>query len=94
MKFTNAHHVGFIARRGVRFIQLVEKTKNEMFLPRVQIIYQAFYNAGKELALKGRIAASTQKRANQHIANIPFLDFLMKIRPFKKLMLKKMNERF
>lgn len=39
--------------------------------PKVRAVYAAYEQAGRELALNGRISTATQRKANQEIIPIP-----------------------
>ena len=59
--------------------------------PLVQEVLAAYVEAGKELALQGRIRPDTERKANQPLLKIPFLDFLMKFRAFRRRAVEQAN---
>ena len=64
--------------------------EKEKQYPKIYSVYEAFEQAGRELATLGRFVPRTQNRANQQIINgPPFLSLLMKFRPFKKRAIEK-----
>jgi multimeric flavodoxin WrbA len=91
-KFTDAPIVGMLIRKSGKMMDFEKGDNRERQFPKIPDIYNAFYEAGKELALNGKISHSVQKRASQNILDIPFIDYLIKLRPFKKVMVKKAQE--
>jgi multimeric flavodoxin WrbA len=59
--------------------------------PLVQEVMKAYMQAGKELALQGRISPQTERKANQPLLKIPFLDFLLNFRAFKRRAIEQAN---
>ena len=93
-KFSDAKMVGTLIRRSINLMQGVKNEKILKNFPKVRTVYDSFYKAGQELALFGEISRKTQKMAEQHLINVPFLDFLMKIKFFKYKMVQKAKEMF
>ena len=63
--------------------------------PKIYDVYDAFQQAGRELATIGKIRPESQRRTNQHIINIsPMLNILMKFLPFKKRAIDKAKTMF
>lgn len=79
--FMDAPMVGLLIRKSSFLLQ--NKTIGE--LPAKASVMQAFYDAGKELAIHARVSKKTQKRAARNVLDIPaVILLLMKIRPVKK----------
>jgi hypothetical protein len=55
-------------------------------------VYEAYWRAGRELALNGHISNVTQRRANQEIIPVPLFGLLKRLRPFKQVMVQKAKE--
>ncbi|MCX5806271.1 MAG: flavodoxin family protein [Proteobacteria bacterium] len=89
-KFMDAPIVGTLVRKSGKLIGHGKSSEKEKQYPKIYDVYEAFQQAGKDLATTGRISPKTQKRANQHIINIPSVfNILMKFRPFKKRAIEK-----
>jgi multimeric flavodoxin WrbA len=89
-KFMDAPIVGTLVRKSGKLIGHGKSSDKEKQYPKIYDVYEAFQQAGKDLATTGRISSKTQKRANQHIINIPsVLNILIKFRPFKKRAIEK-----
>ena len=52
--------------------------------PRRGAVLDAYERAGRELARHGRVSPKTESRANQPLLPIPFFDFLVRFRFFKR----------
>lgn len=76
--FTDAPVVGTLVRK---MSMLLEEEKDS---PRVQEVLNAYVQAGAELARQGRISSSTERKANQSLLKVPFLDFFMQFKMFKQ----------
>lgn len=88
-KFLDAPIVGVLTRKSVGMLEIGKTQAMDKQKPVITNVVKAYIQAGREIAIQGRITARTQKRANQHIIGIPFMDLLMKFRLFKKLALSK-----
>ncbi len=89
-KFMDAPMVGTIVRKSGKLIGHGKSPKKEKQFPKVYDVYEAFQQAGRELATIGKIHPKTQRRASQNIINIPpVLNVLMKFQPFKKRAIEK-----
>lgn len=86
-RFMDARIIGTLVRKSGQLMRQNELLPNGSPNPRISKIYAAFEQAGRELAINGRINAATQRRANQSVLEIPCLELLLKIKPFKKRML-------
>jgi hypothetical protein len=58
----------------------------------VVVVGEIVTQAGRELALDGRISPRTQRVANQEIIPVPFFKILKKFPSFKKVMLVRAKE--
>jgi multimeric flavodoxin WrbA len=84
-KFLDAPIVGTLVRR-------MSGTLEETDSARVASVLEAYVQSGRELATQGKIAAGTERKANQALLGIPFLDFLMNFKFFKLQALKNANQ--
>ncbi|VBB08439.1 nadph-dependent fmn reductase [Lucifera butyrica] len=87
-KFLDAPIVGTLVRKSVGMLEF-DKEEPQQRKPVVNEVVAAYIQAGKELATQGRIRTGTEKKANRHILGVPFLDFLMRFRLFKKMAIKR-----
>ena len=83
-RYVDAPVVGTLVRK---MSMLLEQKDS----PLVQEVLAAYVEAGKELALQGRIRPDTERKANQPLLKIPFLDFLMKFRAFRRRAVEQAN---
>lgn len=78
--FMDAPLVGELTRNAGKFMgdgkDLVARGKN----PRINAIYEAYIQAGRELATRRCISLHTQSIANQEIIPVPFFSLLKQIR--------------
>ena len=89
-KFMDAPMVGTLVRKSGKFIGHGRSPEKEQRYPRIFEVYEAFEQAGRELATIGRIRSRTEKRACQQIMDVPpMLNMLMKFRPFKERAIEK-----
>jgi hypothetical protein len=84
-KFLDAPVVGTLVRK-------MSGTLQETDNPLVNSVLAAYVQAGRELATMGRITAVTEKKANKAFLDIPFFDFLMNFKFFKRQALKTANQ--
>ena len=59
--------------------------------PLVQEVLASFVQAGRELALNGKISRSTEKAAAKPLLKIPFLNLLLHFRAFKRRAVEQAN---
>jgi multimeric flavodoxin WrbA len=59
--------------------------------PLVQDVLAAYVQAGRELALSGKISRSTEKAAAKPLLKIPFLNLLLHFRAFKRRAVEQAN---
>lgn len=88
-RFMDAPLVGTLVRRSVGMLSPGTEPETERQKTIITEVVDAYVQAGRELATLGRITAGTEKRANQNLMGIPFLDLLMKFRFFKRMALSK-----
>jgi len=93
-RFMDAPHVGELARNGGRLFGHGHDSKAAERFPKIRAVYAAYEQAGRELALDGRISAATQRKANEEIIPIPFFSLLKHLTPFKRAMVRKAQEYF
>ena len=94
-KFMDAPMVGTIVRKSGKLIGHGQSPEKERRYPKIYDVYDALQQAGRDLAIIGKIHSKTQNRTNQHIIDIPpMLNILMKFRPFKKRALEKAKRMF
>jgi multimeric flavodoxin WrbA len=83
-KFTDAPQVGVLVRNGGRLSGYGSDPERQERFPKILEVYDAYEQAGRELAREGRIQRGTQYRANQEIIPVPFFGLLKRL-PFKPL---------
>jgi len=86
-RFMDARIIGTLVRKSGQLMRQNELLPDGNSNPRISKIYAAFEQAGRELAISGKISAATQRQANQSVLAIPFLGLLLRIKPFKKRMI-------
>jgi NAD(P)H-dependent FMN reductase len=91
-RFMDAPHVGELVRNGGKLAGYGHDSEKRKKLPCLDQIYAAYIQAGRELALEGRINLRTQRIANQEIIPVPFFKILKNLPPFKKVMLERAKE--
>jgi putative NADPH-quinone reductase len=91
-RFMDAPHVGELVRSGGRLFGYGHDLKAVERFPKIGEVYAAYRQAGRELAVQGRIQPSTQRRANQEIIPVPFFGLLKRLTPFKQVMVQKAKE--
>jgi multimeric flavodoxin WrbA len=93
-RFMDAPMVGTLIRKTGKLVGHGKSPEKEKQYPKIYNVYEAFEQAGRELATLGKICPRTQKKANQQIIDgPPFLSLLMKFRPVKKLAIEKFKIR-
>ena len=83
-KFADATVVGTL----VRNLSMLLEQKDS---PLAQEVLAAYVQAGIELSRQGRVSRATERRANQPLLKIPFLDFLMRFKLFKQRAIEQAN---
>lgn len=88
-RFMDAPFVGTLIRKSGKLAGHGKSPDLERKYPRIKDVYEAYTQAGIELATVGRIKSKTAKRANRQIIDVPFIDLLLKLKPLKGGMIKK-----
>ena len=83
-RYTDAPIVGTLVRK---MAMQLEKQED----PLVQEVLSAYVQAGRELALGGKIGRSTEKAAAKPLLKIPFLNLLLLFRAFKRRAVEQAN---
>jgi hypothetical protein len=83
-KFMDAPLAGLLVRNAGGLAKMAEQPGSRIALPKLKEVYEAYQQAGRELATEGRIQPSTEKKANQEIAPVPLFRLLKRM-PFKAL---------
>lgn len=74
-RFMDAPQVGELVRNGGGICRFQEPPHP----PRVAAVYQAYEEAGRELATSGRISRGTQRRANREVVPMPLFAWLKRL---------------
>ena len=90
--FMDAPHVGELIRNGGRIFGYGHGPRAIERFPKIAAVYEAYRQAGRELAQTGRISGVTQRKANQEIIPVPFFGLLKRLTPFKQVMAQKAKE--
>ena len=90
-RFQDAQQVGSLVRNAARLTGHGQDPEQEKKFPKILDVYQAYEQAGRELATEGRIRPSSQRRANQEIIPIPLFRILKHFKSFKKKIVKMHN---
>ncbi|MDP4146865.1 MAG: hypothetical protein Q8936_20735 [Bacillota bacterium] len=77
-KFNDVESAGTLVRKSAAMFGFNEKEENNS--PLISEVYDAYVQAGRELALSGRICSKTERKANQPMVRIPFF-----VKPMMKL---------
>jgi hypothetical protein len=91
-RFMDAPQVGELVRNGGKLAGYGHDPEKRKKFPQLEQVYAAYIQAGRELALDGRINPRTQRIANQEIIPVPFFKVLKNLPPFKKVMLERAKE--
>lgn len=90
-KFMNGKIKGMLIRKSCKFLFNKSNSANSL---KSEQSFNAFYNAGKEIAEKGCISKRTQKIASQNIIKIPFIIKIMaKFKIFHNMINTEMKKR-
>ncbi len=87
-RFMDAPMVGKLVRNGGALSGYGDDPAAVQRLPALAKVYAAYHQAGRELALQGKLSPRTQKQANQEIVPVPFFWLL------KRLRLRAIKEKF
>jgi multimeric flavodoxin WrbA len=88
-KFMDAPQVGVLVRNGGKLAGYGRDAVRQQIFPRLKDIYQAYTEAGRDLATSGDISKLTQRKASQEILAMPMYHLLKLIKPFKKNFVEK-----
>jgi multimeric flavodoxin WrbA len=88
-RFLDAPQVGTLARRSIGMMAAARTPGPEAPSAAVSAVAAAYMQAGRELAVQGRIGAATEKAANRHILPVPFIGLLLRFPFLKRMALKK-----
>jgi multimeric flavodoxin WrbA len=83
-RFMDAPQVGVLVRNGGRISGYGNDPDRQKKFPKILEVYTTYEQAGRELAMGGRIRHATQHRANQEVIPVPFFGLLKRL-PFKPL---------
>ncbi len=83
-RYTDAPIVGTLVRK---MAMQLEKQED----PLVQAVLAAYVQAGRELALGGKLSRNTEKAAAKPLLKIPFLNLLLHFRAFKRRAVEQAN---
>jgi multimeric flavodoxin WrbA len=79
-RFVDTKIVGALIRRTGALVGHGKDTEREKMFPAIENIYNAYKQAGRELALLSKILHSTQRSANKAIIHVPyFLKYLVRL---------------
>jgi hypothetical protein len=93
-RFMDAPHVGELIRSGGRLFGYGHDPKALERFPKIAEVYTAYEQAGRELALTGRISRAAQRKANQEVIPVPLFGLLKRLTPFKHMMVIKAQKYF
>lgn len=82
-KFMDAPQVGVLIRNAGGLTGYGKDPEKEKKFPKINEVYDTYSQAGRELALQGKISKRTQRKANQEIIQVPLFRYIKKIRPLK-----------
>ncbi len=82
-KYMDTPLAGMLVRNAGRLAGHGADPEREKFLPKLSQVYEAYEQAGHELAEKGCISKATQKKANQEIMPFRMFHILKRLRPLK-----------
>jgi multimeric flavodoxin WrbA len=91
-RFMDAPWVGTLVRNAGVLSAYGKDAPDVRMQSRLTRIYEAYEEAGKELASIGRIRPSTQRLANQEIIPIPLFGLFKRLVPFKHVMVERAKE--
>jgi multimeric flavodoxin WrbA len=91
-KFMDAPRVGLLVRNGGELTGHGKDPEKEKMYPRIFQVYEAYVEAGEELAKTGRISRATQRKADQEVIPVPFFKYIKRLKIAKPMMAKKAKE--
>lgn len=93
-RFMDAPLAGELVRNAGRLFGHGHDPQATERFPKINAVYAAYRQAGRELAQTGRINPATQRQANQEIIPVPFFGLLKHLPPFKRQMVARAQEYF
>ena len=90
--FMDAPCLGHLVRNAGMLTGRGKNPDKEKMCPRTYQVYDAYIQAGRELATTGKISGKTLRKANQEVTPVPFFKYLKHIQPLKPLMITKARE--
>lgn len=87
-RFMEAPHVGELFRNGTPLLDYDRDHPDQTRFPRIHRVYEAYEQAGRELAARGRISGVTQRQANQELISIPAFGLLKRFVPIKRIVIR------
>jgi len=90
-RFFDAPIVGVLTRKSIGVMGIGNGQEKGEQKPVITEVSNAYIQAGRELALQGRITQGTQKKANQDILSIPFSCILMRFRFLKEMVVRRIR---
>ncbi len=91
-RFMDAPQVGELTRNALKFFGRIRERSINEIMPKTGEVYEAFQQAGYELAALGKINRKTQRKANQEIIPVPGFRFFKRMRGFKDVMVMRAQE--
>ena len=88
----DAPQVGVLVRNGGLLSGHGRDPEREKRVPKIFGVYAAYEQAGRELAIEGRIRRSTERCANQEIVPVPLFSILKRLKLFKRIMVERARE--
>lgn len=85
-RFMDARQAGELVRNACMFFRNVRQGEKQEDFPNMTKIYNAYQQAGYELATQGFIRPRTQKQANREVIPVPLFGWLKRFKPFKQAM--------
>lgn len=81
-RFMDTPHVGELVRNSGLMVGYGRDPEKMQRFPKIEAVYAAYVEAGRELATEGRISQKTQRCANQEIIPMPLFSVLKRL-PFR-----------
>lgn len=87
-KFQDAHLAGILVRNAGLLARHGKNSDTMQLLPKLAEVYQAYEQAGRELAIMKNISKATQKKVSQEIVPIKLFHIMKTLRPLKRKFLE------
>jgi multimeric flavodoxin WrbA len=91
-KFMDSPCRGHLVRNAGILTGHGKNPDREKACPRIFQVYNAYVQAGRELATNGRISGSTLRKANQEVVPVPLFKYLKHIKFLKPYMISKARD--